>query len=178
MIFIDELSELQTQGLRRRLRTVRSPADRTVELDGQRVLNFSSNNYLGLANHPRLCAAARDGLEVAGLGSSASRLIVGNHELHELLEQDLAAFHERPAARLFNSGLQRERRFAPGPGSGWRYDLLRSVEPREHHRWLPPQSRSSACISTQRYGGASCTHGRTARTSSIRRDRHGLFHAW
>lgn len=99
-----ELSQLEQKGLRRHLRTVRGSSDRVIELDGDKVINFSANNYLGLANHPALIDAATAALSSAGLGATASRLIVGNHDLHERLEQALAQFHQRPAARLFNSG--------------------------------------------------------------------------
>ena len=98
------LEELDQANLRRWLRTVTSATDRTVRLDGREVLNFSSNSYLGLANHPALVEAAIAAMTQAGFGSGASRLIVGNHELHERLEDELAAFHECEAARLFNSG--------------------------------------------------------------------------
>lgn len=74
------------------------------KLDQVDVINFSSNNYLGLADHPALIAAAVSALQSEGLGATASRLIVGNHDLHETLEQALARFQQQPAARLFNSG--------------------------------------------------------------------------
>lgn len=100
----DELAELAASGLLRRLRTVIGAPDRVVHLDGRQVLNFSANNYLGLANHPVVIEAALTALRNVGTGAGASRLIVGNQDAHEALERELAAFHHRPAARLFNSG--------------------------------------------------------------------------
>lgn len=98
------VEELERANLRRRLRTVASSSSRSVILDGREVLDFSSNNYLGLADHPVLAKAAIDALRAYGVGSGASRLIVGNHDQHEQLERELARFHDSEAALLFNSG--------------------------------------------------------------------------
>ena len=68
------------------------------------MINFSSNDYLGLATHPRVAAAAAQAIRDWGIGAGASRLIVGNMTPHEQLEAALAAWHGGPAARLFNSG--------------------------------------------------------------------------
>lgn len=100
----EELAELEATGRRRWLRTLVGAPGRLVQLDGREVLNFSSNNYLGLAGHPTLARAAMEAIEGAGTGSGASRLILGNQDLHEELERQLAGFHDRPAALLFNSG--------------------------------------------------------------------------
>lgn len=102
--WLQELAELDARGQRRRLRVATSPPGRLVQLDGRAVLNFSSNNYLGLADHPALAHAAMDATERAGTGTGASRLILGTQDLHVTLEQALAAWHEQPAALLFNSG--------------------------------------------------------------------------
>ena len=75
-------------------------------MDGHDVLNFSSNNYLGLANHPALRAAAKDAIDRYGCGSGASRLISGNMTLHEELENKIAQFKKTEAALVFNSGFQ------------------------------------------------------------------------
>ena len=75
-------------------------------LDGREVINFSSNNYLGIANHPALAAAAKLAIDHYGCGSGASRLISGNMTLHEELEAKLAAFKGTEAALVFNSGFQ------------------------------------------------------------------------
>jgi len=101
-----ELEELKRQGLYRRLRRVEGEQGPTLNLDGQEVLNFSSNNYLGLANHPALRAAAKEAIERYGCGSGASRLISGNMTLHEELEAKIAALKGTEAALVFNSGYQ------------------------------------------------------------------------
>lgn len=100
-----ELADLDRRHLRRGLRRHRECPGRYVEVSGEKLLNFSSNNYLGLAGHPALADGAQRSL-VAGAGSTASRLVTGNLEMHEALESDIAALHGLPAARLFGSGYQ------------------------------------------------------------------------
>jgi len=100
-----ELRALEGADRRRRLRRVAGRPGRLIEVDGRRVVNLSSNDYLGLAGHEALVGASREALD-AGTGSTASRLIVGNRQAHEQLEAELAAFHGTEAARLFNSGYQ------------------------------------------------------------------------
>jgi glycine C-acetyltransferase/8-amino-7-oxononanoate synthase len=101
-----ELLRLQDAGLYRRLRRVDGAQDATLLLDGREVINFSSNNYLGIANHPALAAAAKDAIDRYGCGSGASRLISGNMTLHEELEAKLAEFKGTEGALVFNSGFQ------------------------------------------------------------------------
>jgi len=102
----DELLRLRDAGLYRRLRRVEGAQDATLMLDGREVINFSSNNYLGLANHPALADAAKDAIDRYGCGAGASRLITGNMTLHEELEAKLAQFKGTEAALVFNSGFQ------------------------------------------------------------------------
>ena len=101
-----ELQRLQQAGLYRKLRLVESEQGATLVLDGREVLNFSSNNYLGLANHPRLREAAKEAIDRYGCGSPASRLISGNMTLHEELEEKIAQLKNTEAALIFNSGFQ------------------------------------------------------------------------
>ncbi len=102
----DELERLRSQGLYRNLRRVESEQGPTVVLDGREVLNFCSNNYLGLANHPALREAAKTAIDQYGCGSGASRLISGNMGLHEELEHKIAKLKRTEAALVFNSGFQ------------------------------------------------------------------------
>lgn len=105
--FIEQrLEELRSQNLYRQLKVVDGEQGPTVVLNGQNVLNLSSNNYLGLANHPTLKEAAKEALDRYGCGSGASRLISGNMTAHEDLEQHLARFKGTEAALVFNSGYQ------------------------------------------------------------------------
>ncbi len=105
--FIEQrLEEIRSRNLYRQLKLVGGEQDATVVLDGREVVNLSSNNYLGLANHPALKEAAREALDRYGCGSGASRLISGNMTAHEELEQRLARFKGTEAALVFNSGYQ------------------------------------------------------------------------
>src|SRR5687768_14809199 len=103
--FLDhELSALAAAGLDRSLRRVGSRQGPEIEIDGRTVANFASNNYLGLAGHEVMVAAARAAIDIWGTGAGASRLIVGNLGEHEDLERATARFHGAEAALLFNSG--------------------------------------------------------------------------
>ncbi|MGB7951255.1 MAG: 8-amino-7-oxononanoate synthase [Candidatus Binatia bacterium] len=101
-----ELRRIQDAGLYRSLRRVESDQGPILLLDGREVINFSSNNYLGLANHPELCLAAKEAIDRYGCGSGASRLISGNMALHEELESKIAELKGTEAALVFNSGFQ------------------------------------------------------------------------
>lgn len=99
-----ELADLEAAGLRRRLRVAEGPADAELVLDGVRVVNFGSNNYLGLANHPDVVTAAVDAVRAYGAGAGASRLISGNQAPVPLLERDLAELMRSEAALVYSSG--------------------------------------------------------------------------
>ncbi len=100
----ERLEELRDRGLHRRLRLVEGPQGPRVTLDGKQVLLLCSNDYLGLANHPRVRGAAADAAMRWGAGAGASRLISGNMQPHSRLERRLAAFKGYEAALLFGSG--------------------------------------------------------------------------
>jgi 8-amino-7-oxononanoate synthase len=100
----DRLEELRQRGLHRRLRLVSGPQGPSVLLDGRPVLLLCSNNYLGLADHPRVREAAAEAAMRWGVGAGASRLISGNMKLHCRLEERLAEFKGQEAALLFGSG--------------------------------------------------------------------------
>ena len=102
--FRDEIRDLKKKGLYRELRTIEGEQDSSVVMDGKRVLMFSSNNYLGLANHPDLKKVSIDAALRYGTGSGASRLISGNMEIHRALEKELALFKGADRALLFSSG--------------------------------------------------------------------------
>ena len=99
------LGALDAQGLRRRLRRVDSPQQSLLASeDGRERINFSSNDYLGLANHPALKLAMARAVEEHGVGSGASRLVCGSLKAHHELEEALAAFKQTEAALCFSSG--------------------------------------------------------------------------
>jgi len=98
------LAALRRQNLHRELRRVDSPPGPRIQLGGRTLLNFSSNDYLGLANHPRLKEAAIIAVEKYGAGSGASRLICGSLAPYHELEETLAAFKGTDAALAFSTG--------------------------------------------------------------------------
>ncbi|HUO75094.1 MAG TPA: 8-amino-7-oxononanoate synthase [Solirubrobacteraceae bacterium] len=98
------LDELKALGLHRRTRLISGPQGPHVLLDGKPVLLLCSNNYLGLADHPRVRAAAAEAAMRWGVGAGASRLVSGTMTIHRRLEERLAEFKQREAALLFGSG--------------------------------------------------------------------------
>jgi len=99
-----ELQTLKDSGLYNRIRTLSSPQGAWLVVDGKSVLNFCSNNYLGLANHPRIVRAAQEAVTRYGVGPAAVRSIAGTMDLHVELERRLAAFKGVEAAITFQSG--------------------------------------------------------------------------
>jgi glycine C-acetyltransferase len=103
--FLDQqLNDLKAQGLLRTFRILEGPQGARARIDGQDVINLSSNNYLGLANHPQLKQAAISATEQLGVGSGAVRTIIGTMAIHEELEQRLAAFKRTEATLVLQSG--------------------------------------------------------------------------
>ncbi|HEY4074962.1 MAG TPA: 8-amino-7-oxononanoate synthase [Herbaspirillum sp.] len=102
--FQTALAQLQSQHLLRKRRVVQGPQGPVLQVDGASYLSFCSNDYLGLANHPELIAAALAGMAEFGIGASASALISGHSAAHEALEQQLAAFVNMPSALYFSNG--------------------------------------------------------------------------
>jgi glycine C-acetyltransferase len=100
----EELQSLKDSGLYNHIRTLGSAQGGWLIVDGKRVLNFCSNNYLGLANHPRLLQAARDAMDKYGVGPGAVRTIAGTMDLHKQLEARMASFKGVKAAITFQSG--------------------------------------------------------------------------
>lgn len=100
----DEIATLREAGLFTHIRTLSSPQGAWLVVDGAEVLNFCSNNYLGLANHPEVVARAKQGIDDLGVGPGAVRTIAGTMSLHLELEQRLAAFKGVEAAITFQTG--------------------------------------------------------------------------
>ena len=99
-----ELAELTAAGLRRRRRVLESPCGRTATVDGQNLLNFASNDYLGLAGNADIALAMVEGAQTWGAGSGASHLVSGHLAPHEALEAELAAFTGFERALTFSTG--------------------------------------------------------------------------
>ena len=101
---VQEIDALKEQGLYNRIRTIGSAQGARIIVDGKDVLNFCSNNYLGLANHPRLVEAAQESTKKYGVGPAAVRSIAGTTDLHVQLEQRLARFKGAEDVITFQSG--------------------------------------------------------------------------
>ncbi len=99
-----ELNELRERGLFRWPRMLEGAQEPLARYDGHEVINLASNNYLGLANHARLKAAARRAIDELGVGSGAVRTIAGNMAIHRELEDELARFKHTEATLLYQSG--------------------------------------------------------------------------
>ena len=100
----DGLADLEARGLKRQRRVLESPQGARVTVDGREYVAYCSNDYLGLAAHPALVAAAREGAERYGVGAGASHLVLGHGAAHQALEERLAAFVELPRALSFSTG--------------------------------------------------------------------------
>lgn len=98
------LAERRAQALYRQRPLLESPQGPEVRVDGETLLAFCSNDYLGLANHPEVIRALREGAERWGVGGGASHLVIGHSTPHHQLEEALAEFTGRPRALLFSTG--------------------------------------------------------------------------
>jgi len=102
--FQNELQEIRDAGLYKEERVITSQQDADIEVaSGQHVVNFCANNYLGLANHPAVMQAAKDGVDEYGFGVASVRFICGTQTVHKQLENELSAFHEKEDTILYNS---------------------------------------------------------------------------
>jgi len=99
-----QLDRQKALNLYRTRRVLESPAGVTAVIDGRRYLSFCSNDYLGLANHPEVIQAMQQGAAEYGVGSGAAHLVSGHSRAHHALEEELAAFTQRPRALLFSTG--------------------------------------------------------------------------
>jgi len=103
--FIDqEIESLRASGLHRELRTIEKIDGSRITINGKEYINFCSNNYLGLANHPKVVEASQIAAKEFGTSAGASRLICGNLSIHQQLEEKLAKFKKRKAAIIFPTG--------------------------------------------------------------------------
>jgi len=96
-----QLAELKMNGLYKAERRIESPQNAAITVNGREVINFCANNYLGLANHPEVVAAAFDGLKAWGYGLSSVRFICGTQDIHKRCEQQVARFFRKGDAILY-----------------------------------------------------------------------------
>ena len=137
-----EIDGLKEQGLYNRIRTIGSAQGARLVVDGKDVLNFCSNNYLGLANHPKLVEAAKAATKKYGVGPAAVRSIAGTTDLHVELEKRLKRFKGAEDVITFQIRLYRQPGNDRGAGRQGGRDLLRPAEPRLDHRRLPALGRT------------------------------------
>lgn len=103
-LFLKEIEESKAKGIYNPLPVLQNANGAEIMLDGQKMVNLSSNNYLGLVDHPEVKAAAIKAIEKYGVGASSARNIIGNTDLYEELELKLAKFKNEEAALVFQSG--------------------------------------------------------------------------
>lgn len=101
---LDELREIKSKGLYRELKTIESAQSPRIKKDGREYILLSSNNYLGLATHPKVKKAASDAIEIYGSGAGGSRLTTGNTDIYNKLEEKIADFKGMEDAIVFSSG--------------------------------------------------------------------------
>lgn len=100
----EKVAQLKKDGVYRVLPVSETPCEAVIKLNGKEVINLSSNNYLGFANHPRLKQKAIEAIMKYGVGAGAVRTIVGNMDIHEALDKKIAQFKKEEAALVFQSG--------------------------------------------------------------------------
>ncbi len=162
----DELAALEALGRRRRVRTVSARRGAEVVVDGRTLVNFASNDYLGLGVDARLARAAARAEEGFGVGAGASRLISGHTSVTVELEQALASWVRRPAARLFNTGYAANTGLLPVlAGSG---DVIFSDE-RNHASLIDGCRLSRATIEIYRHADVEDLQRRLAARTGRRR---------
>lgn len=103
-MFSESLIRLKEKNLLREIKNRNSPQGSRIVIDKKEYINFSSNNYLGLANHPHVIESSKEAIETFGFGSGASRLLCGGSILHDKLEKKTAEFKGTESALIFNSG--------------------------------------------------------------------------
>ncbi|WP_421325751.1 aminotransferase class I/II-fold pyridoxal phosphate-dependent enzyme, partial [Aeromonas veronii] len=99
----EQLNQVQAEGLYKQERIITSAQQASIAVGGEQVLNFCANNYLGLANHPDLIAAAHQGLDSHGFGMASVRFICGTQDQHKALEQKMSAFLGTEDTILYSS---------------------------------------------------------------------------
>ena len=103
-VFEDEIAHLKANQTYREIPIVQSPNEAIITINHREMINLSSNNYLGFANHPRLKQAAKAAIDTYGVGAGAVKTIAGHMQLHQQLEEELAKFKQEEAVMLFQSG--------------------------------------------------------------------------
>ena len=146
---LNELKSLKDHALMREYKTIESAQGPYVQINGKSYLSFCSNNYLGLADHPKIKQAAIAAINQYGWGTGASRLVAGNMILHQELEKKIAEFKGTEAALLFPTGYMANVGAICALVGRGRYNHWRQTESCKHYRWLSSIRRDLPCLSAQ-----------------------------
>ena len=171
----EALDQIRAAGLMRRLRMISGPQGPRVLLDGKPVLLLCSNNYLGLADHPRVREAAAEAAMRYGAGAGASRLISGTMRIHRRLEERLADVRAHRDSASLRVGLPRQHRRDPNACPQGRSRLLRRSQPRQHGRRLPPRRGGDVRLRAWRRGPSGVGPGAGGGTWEPDRDRRRVL---
>ena len=173
------LAEIAERGLFKRERIISTPqSNRIATDDGKEVLNFCANNYLGLADHPEIIAAARRALDEWGFGMASVRFICGTQLIHKDLERALSAFLRHGGHDPLSLVLRRQRRAVRDAPYRRGRRHQRRTQPREHHRRHPAVQSQAVPLQEQRHGrprSAASGGGRGRRAAQADRHRRGVL---
>ena len=158
----DELAELDRASLRRRLAAREGPQSARLVIDGRELINFGSNDYLGLAADPRLGQAVAECVEREGWGSGASPLITGLASVHQRLQERAGRVRRHRGGPAVHLGLCRQRGHDRRAGGTRRRGLLRPQEPRQSAGWLPAVAGRRSRLSPRRLSSPGGAAGRVA----------------
>ena len=160
----DTLEHIRADGFYKTERVIASPQSPAIRLaDGAEVLNFCANNYLGLADDPRLVAAAKEALDRYGYGMASVRFICGTQDVHKELEAALAAFLGSRRLHPLLELLRRQRRPLRDAAGRRGRGGERRAQPREHRRRHPPVQGEALPLPQQRHGATSRRSSRKPR---------------
>ena len=129
-----QLDDLKAKGLYKRERQLQGPQGAAIKVADREVVNFCANNYLGLANHPDIVAAARDGLQRYGYGMASVRFICGTQEIHKQLRASRRPFPRQGRRHSLQLLLGRQRRALRNHPRRRRRRHQRRAQSRQHHR--------------------------------------------
>ncbi len=170
---------IRADGFYKAERVIESPQSSQIVLSsGAEVLNFCANNYLGLANDPRLVAAAREGLEHWGFGMASVRFICGTQAVHKELERAISAFLGNRRQHPLFELLRRQRRRVRNAAGRRRCGHQRRIESRQHRRRHPLVQGEALALPQQRHGRprSQAERGRSGgRPLQADRDRRRIF---
>ncbi len=174
---VSQLDAIRAEGLWKEERLLASAQGARITVQGRQVLNLCANNYLGLANHPEIVAAAQASLDRWGYGLSSVRFICGTQEIHKELERRLSDFPGNRGHHPLLLLLRRQRRLLRGAARRGGRHHQRRTQSRQHHRRRPPLQGPAFPVQERRPGRSGGALGRSARRALPRhRHRRRLLH--